>query len=152
VRRERETLAPRVRAPPNPPTLILFQPNMANKLSKEKRAQVMVLAKAVKKGKKILLPPRGQLPSPEVESQIDLWFLQVAKNLKLPIEPPKELTPWILVRLTCASARAKSCAEQTPIPPLPERTAEAIKLLTVDNWHAEMKNVWMVKDLSFGNS
>ena len=113
---------------------------------------LMWFALEIKQRKKILLPSVSRQPSASIESEVDLWFLNVAKTLKLSVYPSDELAPWILVRLTCAKALADSYGDKNETSPRGLSMADLIRRMTVDQWHAQLKDTWMKQGPSFGDS
>lgn len=106
---------------------------------------LMQMGHLLKKEKKILLPPSSATPSSEIEALTDLWFLNAQAfdhNVKFSVRPSDEIVPWVLVRLTVASARAQYHGDMIPTPKPPLKTIHALRLLCVNEWHACLKKLW----------
>jgi hypothetical protein len=86
------------------------------------------------------VPPYDALPDEELDLAVSAWCSQMAGNLMQPIDPPDEVKPWILARLTIASVQARLEAEERN--PCPEVSPETVRNMLVASWHQLLRDKW----------
>lgn len=119
-------------------------------ISWESIAELFNLLAQVYRGGNAKYPDIGEVADEALEAEIDDWCRQVHLHIAMddmPL-PPRSLLGWMLVRLTCVTALARSLAKNgSPSPGPLDRSL--IEQLLIEEWHGAQKALW--QERSFRN-
>ncbi len=87
------------------------------------------------------LPPRDCTPSAVQEALCDEWCGKLAADIRVPIHPPVDVQPWVLVRLVAMATKADEL-DRSGLMGAPNLTEATLRSYLIDEWHKRLGRVW----------